>query len=160
LHRLRLGKLGPNPVDENSMSLNLPKRLQAIVDAEYPRFSEAEMQRRRAAIDRLLDEAQCDHLVFVGANRFGAIVNWLTQWPATTEAVAVHAPGRRDVMFIHYYNHLPLAGRLAAETDVHWAGASAVASAIAELRRRGAKRDRIAVIGPIGAEQHALLSDA
>src|SRR5262245_34578650 len=141
------------------MSLNLPVRLQAIVDAEYPRFSPAEMERRRAAIHRLLVEAQCDHLVFLGANRFGAIINWLTQWPVTTEAVGVHTLGHRDVMYVHYYNHLPLARRLAAEADVHWAGASAVANAVAELQRRGAKRDRVAVIGPVGAEQHAALSE-
>jgi len=43
-------------------------------------------------------------------------------------------------MFIHYYNHLPLARRLAAETDVQWGGVSAIANAIAELQRRGAGR--------------------
>ena len=142
------------------MALNLPVRLRPIVDAEYPRFSTAEMGRRRAAIERLLAEAQCDHLVFLGANRVGAIVNWLTQWPVTTEAVGVCSPGRRDAMFIHYYNHLPLARRLAGEAEVHWGGSSAIANAAAELERRGARRDRVAVIGPIGAEQHAALTQA
>lgn len=140
------------------MSLNLPVRLKPIVDAEYPRFSTAEMARRRATIERLLAAAQCDHLVFLGANRFGAIVNWLTQWPVTTEAVCVFTPSRRDAMYIHYYNHLPLARRLAAEADVQWGGPSAIANAVGELQRRGAKRDRVAVIGPIGAEQHAVLT--
>ena len=142
------------------MPLNLPDRLRPILDAEYPRFSAAEMARRRAAIERMLAEACCDHLVFLGANRFGAIVNWLTQWPVTQEAVGVHAPGHRDTMFIHYYNHLPLARRLAAEADVQWGGASAIANTVAELRRRGAGKDRVAVIGPLAAEQHAALSDA
>lgn len=142
------------------MPLNLPERLLPIIEAEYPRFSAAEMARRRETATRLLAEAQCDHLVFLGANRFGAIVNWLTQWPVTTEAVGVLTPGRRDTMFIHYYNHLPLARRLAAEADVQWGGASAIGLAIEELGRRGVKRDRVAVIGPIGAEQHAALTQA
>lgn len=142
------------------MPLNLPPRLRSIVDAEYPRFSPAEMARRRAAIERLLTQHQCDHLVFVGANKFGAIVNWLTQWPVTTEAVGVHTPGHRDTMFVHYYNHLPLARRLAAEADVHWGGPSAIANAVTELKRRGAALNRIAVIGPLLAEQHAALAEA
>lgn len=140
------------------MALNLPDRLKPIHEAEYPRFTAAEMSRRRNAIARLLDQHQCDHLVFLGANRFGAIVNWLTQWPVTQEAVGVHTPGARDAMFIHYYNHLPLARRLAAEADVRWGGASAIANAIAELQRRGARKDRVAVIGPLAAEQYAALN--
>ncbi len=142
------------------MSLNLPAHLQPILEAEYPRFSPAEMGRRRVAIERLLAEAKCDHLVFVGANRFGAIVGWLTQWPVTQEAVGVHTPGRRDAMYIHYYNHLPLARRLAADTDVEWGGPSAIANAVTELGLRGASRDSVAVIGPITAAQHATLSEA
>ncbi len=142
------------------MPLNPPERLKSITEAEYPRFSPAEMTRRRHSISRLLADAGCDHLVFLGANRFGAIVNWLTQWPVTQEAVGVHSPGERDAMFVHYYNHLPLARRLAAEADVQWGGASAIANAVAELKRRGAAKDRVAVIGPVSAEQHAALTTA
>ena len=147
-------------IDERAMPLNLPRRLRSIVDAEYPRFTGGEMERRRAAIERLLAGVQCDHLVFLGANRFGAIVNWLTQWPVTTEAVGVFTPGRRDALFIHYYNHLPLARRLAAEADLQWGAPSAIGNAVAELERRGAKRDRVAVIGPVGADQQAALTQA
>jgi Xaa-Pro dipeptidase len=142
------------------MPLNLPERLGPITEAEYPRFSTTEMASRRQSIARMLADAKCDHLIFLGANRFGAIVNWLTQWPVTQEAVGVHSPGERDAMFIHYYNHLPLARRLAAETDVQWGGVSAIANAIAELQRRGAGRDRVAVIGPVSAEQQAALTSA
>jgi Xaa-Pro aminopeptidase len=130
------------------------------VDAEYPRFSDAEMARRRTAIGKLLGDAGCDHLVFLGANRVGASVNWLTGWPVTTEAVGVLTPGRRDTLLIHYYNHLPLARRLADKADVQWGGASAIGNAVAELERRGAKAGRVGVIGPLGWEQHETLSKA
>jgi Xaa-Pro dipeptidase len=138
----------------------LPDRLAHIVDAEYPRFSDAEMARRRTAIGKLLGDAGCDHLVFLGANRVGASVNWLTGWPVTTEAVGVLTPGRRDTLLIHYYNHLPLARRLADKADVQWGGASAIGNAVAELERRGAKAGRVGVIGPLGWEQHETLSKA
>lgn len=136
---------------------SLPPRLRSIVEAEYPRFSAAEMVRRRVVMEGLLAEAGADHLVYCGANRFGSAVPWLTQWPVTAEAVGVLTPGTRDALFIHYYNHLPLARRL-AEADVAWAGESGTANAAAELARRGGRADRVAVVGPMTFEQHAVLS--
>ena len=59
----------------------LPPHLARIVEAPYPRFSEGEMAQRRGAVEALLAQAECDHLVFRGANRFGSAVQWLTQWP-------------------------------------------------------------------------------
>ncbi len=87
----------------------LPPNLTRIVAAEYPRFSDAEMARRRAAITKLLARHDCDHLVFCGANRFGSVVQWLTQWPVTAEAVGVFTPGERDALFVQYVNHAPQA---------------------------------------------------
>jgi Xaa-Pro aminopeptidase len=139
------------------MTLSLPSHLRPLIEAEYPRFSSAEMARRRSMMERLLAEAGADHLVYCGANRVGSAVPWLTQWPVTAEAIGVFTPGVRDALFIHYYNHLPLARRL-AEADVAWAGESGVANAAAELARRGAKADRVAVVGPLTFEQHAVLS--
>src|SRR6266702_7266250 len=106
----------------------LPPYLARIVEAEYPRFSDAEMTRRRAAIEALLTRADCDHLVFCGANRFGSAVQWLTQWPITAEAVGVFTPGARDALFVQYVNHAPQARLLADKADVAWGGESSIAA--------------------------------
>src|SRR6202521_4141084 len=102
--------------------LALPPRLQAIIEAEYPRFSAAEMRRRRSAIEDLLKETDLDHLVFCGANRFGSAVQWLTGWPVTAEAVGVFTPGEPDALFVQHVNHAPLARRLADRAEVAWGG--------------------------------------
>jgi Xaa-Pro aminopeptidase len=136
----------------------LPTHLQRIVDAEYPRFSDAEMAHRRAAIEALLAKAECDHLLFCGANRIGSSVQWLTQWPVTAEAVGVLSPGRRDALFVQHVNHAPQASLLADKADVAWGGASCTADALDVLDKRSAKQDRVAVIGPLTAEQHALIA--
>lgn len=47
----------------------LPEALDRLFKTEYPRFSDAEMQRRRRLIDDMLKEAGCDHLIFCSANR-------------------------------------------------------------------------------------------
>src|ERR1700683_4829362 len=138
--------------------LVLPASLQAIVDAEYPRFSDAEMARRRAAIEELLKAAGCDHLVFCGANRFGSSVQWLTGWPVTTEAVDVFTPGEADAMFVQHVNHAPLAQKRAARAKVVWGGGSSIGAAVEVLERRRAQRDRVAAIGPMTFEQHATLA--
>jgi Xaa-Pro dipeptidase len=140
------------------VSLILSSRLRAVLEADYPRFSATEMKRRRTATEAMLADASADHLVFCGANRFGSAVQWLTQWPVTAEAVGVFSPGHSDALFVQYFNHVPLARRLAADAEVAWGQESSIAAAAAELDRRGAKFGAVAVIGPLTFEQHAALS--
>ncbi|HXF89168.1 MAG TPA: M24 family metallopeptidase [Xanthobacteraceae bacterium] len=136
----------------------LPAHLQQLIAAEYPRFSDAEMTRRRAAMQAALIEAGAEHLVFCGYNRTGSAVQWLTQWPVTTEAIGVFSPGKPDALYVQYVNHAPLARRIAdrAET-VEWGGESSIRKVIAELERRGARSDRVAVVGPMHFEHYAAL---
>src|SRR5215469_5683227 len=138
--------------------LALPPHLRAILDAEYPRFSEPEMARRRTAVGNLLVESELDHLVYCGANRFGSAVQWLSCWPVTAEAVGVMTPKLADALFIQHINHVPLARRLAALAEVTWGGGSSIAAAVAALERRGARAGRVGVIGPMTFEQHAILA--
>jgi Xaa-Pro aminopeptidase len=138
--------------------VTLPFHLARIVEAEYPRFTDAEMTRRRAAVEALLQQAECDHLVFCGANRFGSVVQWLTQWPVTAEAVGVFTPRECDALFVQYVNHAPQAQIIADKADVSWGGESSIAAAIKALERRGARQNRVATIGPVSAEQNAAAS--
>ncbi len=143
---------------DHRRDLDLPRRLRAIHEADYPRFSDSEMARRRAAIENLLNEAGLDHLVYCGANRFGSAVQWLTSWPVTAEAVGVFTPGKPDALFVQHVNHVPLARRLAAPAEVEWGGGSAIAGAIAALELRAARTGRVGVIGPMSFEQHDKLA--
>lgn len=138
--------------------MTLPLHLARIVESEYPRFSDAEMSRRRTAVEALITQADCDHLIFCGANRFGSVVQWLTQWPVTAEAVGVLTPGKRDALFVQYVNHAPQARFLADKADVAWGGEMSIAEAIKILEQRRARQNRVATIGPMSAEQHAALA--
>lgn len=144
------------------MSKELPAlspRLQPLLAAEYPRFSDAEMARRRKATETTLADAGAEHLVFCGYNRAGSAVQWLTQWPVTAEAIGVFSPGKPDALFVQYVNHAPLARRIAhAAETVEWGGESSIRKAIAVLDQRGARADRVAIVGPMPFEQHAQLS--
>jgi Xaa-Pro dipeptidase len=125
----------------------------------YPRFSDAEMARRREALAAELEAAGATHAVLYGANKAGPAVGWLTRWPATREALCVFTPGKRDLLLVNFYNHVPNAARIATEADVSWAGPKPMATAIEELERRGARGERVAVIGPLGYRPHAALAE-
>src|ERR1700730_18738634 len=141
------------------MTLSLPPHLQRIVEAEYPRFSAVEMERRRAEIAQLLAEYSLDHLVYCGFNRTGSAVQWLTQWPVTAEAVGVFSPGKPDALFVQYFNHVPLARQLAELAEVAWGGESSIGAAIAALAARGARTGSGGGIGPLPFAQHDGLAE-
>ena len=136
----------------------LPANLQGIVDAEYPQFSGAEIVRHRAAVETLLRDAECDHLVFCGAQRVGSIVQYLTRWPVTAEAVGVFTPSKRDALFVQWINHEPQASIIADQADVAWGGESSIAAALDVLEKRGAHKNRIAYIGPLSADQYLAIA--
>jgi Xaa-Pro dipeptidase len=141
------------------MSPQLAPHLQRLLEAEYPRFSDAEMARRRALVEAALAEAGCEHLVFYGANRAGSSVQWLTQWPVTTEAIGVLSPGKPDALFVQYVNHAPLARKLADKAEtVEWGGEASIRKVIAALEKREARQDKVAVIGALPFELHAALA--
>ncbi len=129
-------------------TLKLAPRLAAIHAAEYPRFSDAEMARRRAALLRVMEEARADHLLVCGEQRAGTGVGWLTSWPATVEAYVIVAPREPQVMYMEWYNHWPLAKKLARDTEVRWGEHQGFEKTMADLKARGAKR--VGVMGALG----------
>lgn len=125
---------------------------------DYPTFSDAEMQRRREALDTVMATAGVDRVLVYGANRTGSAVQWLTGWPVTREAAAVVGPGEQDTLFVQFYNHLPLAQQIAISADVRWGGESTIRSAVDELCRRGGQRQRVGLIGPVPLAAGAVLA--
>lgn len=125
----------------------------------YPRFSDAEIERRRAVLARAMAARGAKHAVLYGANRSGSAIPWLTRWPVTREAVCVFTPGERDLLLVDFYNHVPNATRIATEADVRWTGPNAIETAISELRRRGAAGRPVAVIGALPHAAHLALGD-
>jgi Xaa-Pro dipeptidase len=134
--------------DLRSAPLRLPSDLQSIFAQSYPRFSDAEYARRHAGIARAMAAKGADHVLIVTVQNVGNATRWMTGWPGTAEALLLFRPPERMVMFVEYYNHLPLARQMARDTDVRWGEEKSIANVIEGLARRGARR--IGVIGPLG----------
>jgi Xaa-Pro aminopeptidase len=131
--------------------LNLEPRLRAIVAQEYPRFSDAEYERRHRALQAVMEKAGVDQLLIVTDHRTGNAPQWVTGWPGTVEAYVVFEPGEPMTMHVEWYNHFPLAKKIAQGVDVRWGEHRGLALTIAELKRRGAKR--IGLMGPLVARK-------
>ena len=129
----------------------LPPRLRAIVAQEYPRFSDAEFARRHRALQAVMQRAEVDHLLVATDHRAGNAPQWVTGWPGTVEAYVVFKLGEPVVMHVEWFNHSPLAKRLAKGYDVRWGEHRGMTLTIAELKRRGAKR--VGLMGPLLARK-------
>src|SRR5436190_3257871 len=131
--------------------LDLPARLRAIVAQEYPRFSDAEYARRHRALQAVMDAAGVDHLLVVTDHRTGNAPQWVTGWPGTVEAYAIFRPGDTISLHVEWFNHFPLAKKLAKGCDVRWGEHRGMLLTIAELKKRGAKR--VGLMGPLLARK-------
>jgi Xaa-Pro aminopeptidase len=130
------------------MTFQLEAKLAAIAAQKpYPRFSDDEMARRRTALIGAMQKMQVDHLLVCGEQRVGSAVAWLTGWPATVEALVIVSPHEKNLMFMEWYNHWPLAKRMVQNTDVQWGEHAGIDKVIVELQRRGAKR--VGFMGPL-----------
>lgn len=72
--------------------LNLDPRLLAVMQQQYPSFSDAEYARRQAALAAAMEKHGCDHLLVVTDHRAGNAVQWLTGWPGTVVVRVVVVP--------------------------------------------------------------------
>lgn len=131
----------------------------AVGAGGYPRFSPAELERRRGALVRMMEESEADHLLLYGAGRVGTAVPWLSEWPVTQEAALVVTPGHRDVLLVQHYNHLPNARRIARDAEVRWGGPDTIDTVASLLAERGGGR-RLGVVGPLRFPQHQRLTEA
>jgi Xaa-Pro dipeptidase len=131
--------------------LDLEPRLRGIVAQEYPRFSDAEYARRHRALEKVMRERDVDTLLVVTDHRSGNAPQWLTGWPGTVEAYVVFRPGETMTMHVEWFNHFPLAKKLARGVDVRWGEHRGIALTIAELKKRGARR--VGLMGPLLARK-------
>lgn len=127
-------------------------------EGPFPRFSNDAMAARRRALTDVAAARGVEHVVLYGADRSGSAVGWITRWPVTREAAVVLHPGERDALLVQFYNHVPNAERIADACDVAWGGPSTIASAAAELERRGARNKRVGVVGPLPFAGHRAIA--
>ena len=125
----------------------IPERLVPLLEAQAPRFSAAEMQRRRTALVDALAEAGTSHALIVGTDRRMSALQWLTGLPSGNLNMGVFSPGAQDALFVPYPNHVPQARLLASDAKVAWGAKGVAALALETLLGRATKGQTIGIIG-------------
>jgi Xaa-Pro aminopeptidase len=74
------------------------------------------------------------------------------------EAYVVFRPGERMTMHVEWFNHVPLAKRMAKDVEVRWGEHRGIQNTVEELRRRGAKR--VGLIGPLALPKCRVLEES
>src|SRR5918911_1367683 len=107
--------------------------------ALYPRFADAEFERRYQRVRGLLDARGLDGLVAFGWSALGRAAQADVQYLSGFL-------GMRD-------NHVPHASAVASVADVRWGGQDSGATVGREIARRGLLR--VGLVGPMPYQHHA-----
>jgi Xaa-Pro dipeptidase len=143
-----------------SLTAEVEAEFSDLIDAEYPRFSAAEMARRRQRFDDLCAAEGLAAIIVAQSQRAGTTTYWLTGWPTTADAVTLLVPGRPMKLWVQHVNHQPLAAKLADTCEVEWGGKSGLGQALAALAADKPGAKRIGLVGFLTASQHASLAAA
>ncbi|MBI5879148.1 MAG: aminopeptidase P family protein [Chloroflexi bacterium] len=123
----------------------------------FPRFSEAEYQRRHANVRAMLARERLDALIIHGdssLNRFGqADIHYVSNFLGNRDNLVVFPPAHPPTLFMQSRNHAPDARRASILPDTRWGGRDSAETVLAHLREIGLTRGTLGVVGnlPYGA---------
>lgn len=148
------------PPNADNIAIAASETTKRLLETGQPRFSEQEMERRRARLQELMRRKEVDSIVLYGANWHGSAVTWASHWPVTAEAVLVCSSQTSPTLLVQHYNHVPLASRIADNCEVRWAGESTIGGIINELKRLPSKSRRLGIVGALPFRQYQALVEA
>ncbi|HEU5440583.1 MAG TPA: Xaa-Pro peptidase family protein [Ktedonobacterales bacterium] len=123
----------------------------------HPRFSDAELARRHAAVRGILAEEGLDALLVYGTASGFSEVQYLSDFRTVREAYLVLPAEGEPTLLVQYFNHVPYARRRARVADVRWAGPQDLSTLVAHLAERGLGERRIGLVGGLPWQQYAAL---
>ena len=112
---------------------------------DYPVFSDAELERRRALVARLMRDQGLEAIVAYAAGK-NAEAYWLANWPGTRESYLVWPARDQAILLVQLFNHVPNARRMASGAEVRWGGTGNARSLGSALR----ERDAVHRVGAVG----------
>jgi len=128
--------------------------------SDYPTFSDAEIQRRHAAVYRLIADEGVDALLFYGTGRYASDIYWLSDWPSSREAYLLMETGKDPVILMQLFNHYPMARVMSWIHDVRWAGANTTRSVVELFAERGLASKKIGLVGSISYQVYNQLRES
>ena len=128
--------------------------------ADYPTFSDDEVERRHKAVYRLIEQEGVDAILFYGSGRYASDIYWLSDWPSSREAYLLMQTGNEAVILMQLFNHYPMARVMSWIKDVRWAGANTTNTVVDLMRERGLESKRIGLVGAISYQVYNKLRES
>jgi Xaa-Pro dipeptidase len=119
----------------------------------YPRFSDAEYERRHSATRDLMERSGCDVLILYGTSMQGgtgqADIYYLSQHMGRQENILLFFPDQEPVLLVTAFNHVPNAQRQSVIRDTRFGGPKTEfgQTILGVLAERGVTPERIGLIG-------------
>jgi Xaa-Pro dipeptidase len=128
--------------------------------ADYPTFSDDEIERRHKAVYRLIEQEGVDAILFYGSGRYASDIYWLSDWPSSREAYLLMQTGNEPVILMQLFNHYPMARVMSWIKDVRWAGANTTDSVVDLVREHGLESKRLGLVGSISYQVYNKLRES
>jgi Xaa-Pro dipeptidase len=125
-----------------------------MADHSYPRFSDAELDRRFGLVRELMAREGVGALLLHGNPSAVGPVHYLSGYPPMRPTWMLFALDGPSTLFLHFHNHVPNARELGVVEDVRCYWPSAPAALSAELRRRGLELAGVGVVGLAASIPH------
>jgi Xaa-Pro aminopeptidase len=119
----------------------------------YPRFSDAEYERRHTSTRDLMERSGCDTLIFFGTSSQGgtgqADIYYLSQHMGRQENILLFFPDQEPVLLVTAFNHVPNAQRQSVIQDTRFGGPKTEfgQTILDVLKERGVDPKRIGLVG-------------
>jgi Xaa-Pro dipeptidase len=133
--------------------------------ADYPRFSPAEFERRRAATDALMERNGCEVIIFFGSSAQAgtgqADIYYLSHHMGRQENFVVWFAGQEPVLLVEAYNHVPNALRQSVIADTRHGGPKVAfgATLLDLLKERKSSPTRVGIVGWLPYQVYSPLAD-
>ena len=105
--------------------------------------------RRYDAVRTMMREADLPVLLLYSTISSNYEVHYLSNFPATWEALLVFPLEGEPTLLVELFNHVPNARQVASILDVRWGGQDLVASAAHNLQERGLAETRVGLVGKL-----------
>src|SRR4030095_14150396 len=115
----------------------------------YPRFSDAEYDRRYRAVREAMRQDNLDAILVSGA-RGSSEVHYLSNYLAQSPCWLLFPREGVPAVFIHFFNHQPCAKAQSVIRDVRWYGPAPIPTLADAIRQRNLAKSRIGLVSMRG----------
>lgn len=128
---------------------------------DYPRFSEAEFERRRALVRAFMDGRGLAALVVFGssaqARTLQADIQYLSNFGGMRDNYLLFPLEGEPTLLVQSANHVPNAQEISVLPDTRWGGPDSSETLAAEIKKRGLERGRIGLVGNVPFQHYLTL---